>query len=348
MILEYTGTSWAALKRTTSLIVTSTQQNLVYFSPRITRCQLQSSVHIPILSHTSQSMCAKMMSISQQLGRVGVLGDYQWQTQFPYSLLCHRQRQQYRTRVKVIDFDQFTPEGIAEKEQKIQREYIKRLRKKASREQRQRNREKLEAEEKTKYIFRYDIWEETIKNLLSLETYPIGFSNTAERTVIASWCQQVSHTLQQSLSVNASVSLESMLQLLDRLFDEQDAHTPGIPTAVQVLLSPDISSSAIESALKSWKFSLLYPPYYEKLTEDDVERAQERVLKYSNFLAKHEDSMLEQISKLLDVDRIVHSKTTTTDRLLWGHIPNTVHPNANDTNAKIYMKSMNNDTEEEE
>ena len=72
------------------------------------------------------------------------------------------------------------------------------------------------------------------------------------------------------------------------------------------------------------------------MSETHVQRAQERVEYYGKFLAKHDESMLAQISKLLDVDRIRHTKTKTTDRLLWGHIPHTKHPNATDHNATVY------------
>jgi hypothetical protein len=248
--------------------------------------------------------------------------------------------QQYRYRIKVIDFDEFTEEAMAEKEAKVKRQYIVGYKKKKLKEQREREREKREAEEKAKYIFRYDIWEETIQNLLNQDIYPIGFSNTCDSAVIASWCQQVSYTFQQTLSLNASASYELVLQLLDRLFQEQEAHIPS-STSVQVLMSTDISSSAIECALKSWKFSLSYPPYYEQMTIDDVTKAQDRIQYYGQFLAKHEDSMIDQITKLLDVDRIVHTKSITTDRLIWGHIPHTKHPNASDANAQEYVRYIN-------
>jgi hypothetical protein len=267
-----------------------------------------------------------------------------------YNLQHHKQlkRQQlvqYRTRMKLIDFDQFTPEAMAAKEEKIKSEYVVGHRKKTMREKREQDRERRIAEENLKYVFRYDIWEEMIQKLLDVETYPVGFTNTYERSVIASWCQQMSHTLQQTLSLNASTSLESVLQLLDRLFQEHEAHIPS-SGGVQVLMSPDVSSSAIESALKSWKFSLSYPPYYELMTVEHVHRAQERIQYYGNFLAKHDESMIHQISELLDVDRIVHTKTQSTDRLLWGHIPHTKHPNATDTNATFYLNHMENNNME--
>ena len=248
------------------------------------------------------------------------------------------QRQQYRTKLKLIDFDQFEPEVLAEKEEKAKRVSEK---KRTYQEKKERDREARDAEERAKYTFRYDIWEESIRNLLNLEKYPVGFTNTYDNSVIASWCQQISHTLQQTLSLNASMSLELVLQLLDRLFQEQEAHVPSSPTGVQVLMSSDISSSAIESSLKSWKFSLLYPPFYEKMSVEQVHRAQERVEYYGKFLAKHDDSMLAQISSLLDVDRIVRTKTKTTDRLLWGHVPHTLHPNAKENNATLYWGYVN-------
>jgi hypothetical protein len=249
------------------------------------------------------------------------------------------QRQQHRTRMKLIDFDKFEAVIAADEEAKdeiIDDGVVVVKKKKRYQEKKQRNREKLAAEERSKYTFRYDIWENAIRGLLDQETYPVGFTNTADNSIIASWCQQVSHTLQQTLSLNAAMSLELVLQLLDRLFQEQEAHIPGSPTGVQVLMSTDISSSAIESALKSWKFSLQYPPFYEQMSVEQVRRAQERVEYYGKFLAKHEDSMLAQILALLDEDRIVHTKTKSTDRLLWGHIPYTVHPNAKANETKLY------------
>lgn len=254
-----------------------------------------------------------------------------------------QQRQQYRTKMKLIDFDQFEAEVLAAKEEKVKTIDSEGagFKKRSYLEKKERERERRDAEERAKYTFRYDLWEDSIRNLINLETYPVGFTNTFEKSIIASWCQQVSHTLQQTLSLNAAMSLELVLQLLDRLFQEQEAHIPSSPTGVQVLMSSDISSSAIEGSLKSWKFSLLYPPYYEKMTVEQVHRAQERVEYYGKFLAKHEDSMLAQLSKLLDVDRIVHTKTKTTDRLLWGHIPHTVHPNASDKNATLYWGYVN-------
>lgn len=288
------------------------QRHIFRISPEMTFCTAN-----PILRYDSQ----------KNIGRILLLQQQQQQ---------HHQYQQYRTKMKLIDFDQFEPEVMAEKEARITREIETGIPKQTYRRKKELKKEKLLAEERVKYTFRHDIWEETIRNLLNEETYPVGFTNTYESNVIASWCQQISNVLQQTLSLNAAMSLELALKLLDRLFQEQEAHNPNSPTGVEVLMSTDVSSSAIESTLKSWKFSLLYPPYYELMTEKDVHRAQERVQYYGKFLAKHDESMLAQLSKLLDVDRIIHTKTKTTDRILWGHIPHTIHPNATDDNAKVY------------
>jgi ribosomal protein S21 len=269
----------------------------------------------------------------------GILGHVQQQKQ---------QRQQYRTKLTLIDFDQYETQLKEEKAKSMMDEEVVVVKKKKHYETKEKKRERMEAEERVKYTFRYDKWEDAIRNLLNLETYPVGFTNTNDNHhMIASWCQQISHTLQQTLSVNAAISLELVLQLLDRLFQEQEAHIPG-SSGVQVLMSSDISSSAIESFLKSWKFSLLYPPFYETMTVEQVRKAQERVEYYGKFLAKHDDSMLAQISELLDVDRIVHTKTKSTERQLWGHIPYTVHPNSTESKAKLYWGYVDANGEETE
>jgi hypothetical protein len=235
---------------------------------------------------------------------------------------------------KHIDFDRFTPEAMAEQE-KRRSGYVVGYKKKKEREHRDAKKARLAEEERTKYTFNYDQWKEVIDAILILDDFPVGFSNSYETSIVALWCQQVSNSLQQTLSLNAATSLDPALLLLDRLFQEEEAHVPA-QGGVQVLMSSDVSSSAIESAMKSWKMSLMYPPYYENMTKEMLTEAQDRIAYYGNFLAKHDDSMLGQISKLLDPERIF-TKTPTTDRLLWGYIPHTRHPNADESNVKRYL-----------
>ena len=68
-------------------------------------------------------------------------------------------------------------------------------------------------------------------------------------------------------------------------------------------------------------------PFDEQMTVEHVHRAQERAAYYGNILADHDNSLLVQTSKFLNVDRIVHTKTNSTVQLLWGHLPHTRHPN---------------------
>jgi hypothetical protein len=237
---------------------------------------------------------------------------------------------------KHIDFDQFAPDALEEKPKKRVYSYTEKRELRKEKEMRLEKKLRLQEEERLKYKFYFDKWELMIRDLQDLEKYPVGFTNTAETAVVASWCQQTSLVLQQTLSLNAANSLEPALQLLDRLFQEEQAHDPSLG-GIQVLSSPDISSLAIESVFKSWKMSLLYPPFYEKMDEESLRRAQDRITFYGNFLAKHEDSMIGQVSKLLDPGRIF-TKTMSTDRLLWTHIPHTRHPNAEDETKKKYYE----------
>ena len=151
-------------------------------------------------------------------------------------------------------------------------------------------------------------WNEQIERLLDVNMYPIGFSNMPQSiSLVTSWCQQVSRVLQQTSEMAVVPSdpnistVEPALRLLDRLFLEQDAHNKGLPKADSsggVLMSPDISSSAIAAALATWKLSLEYSNS-SKLNHDPS-LAWERVSRYGNFLANHEGSMLSQISKVID------------------------------------------------
>jgi hypothetical protein len=238
---------------------------------------------------------------------------------------------------KHIDFDQFSPEEMEEKLKKTKVYTYKEKRElRKIRESIFEKKKRLKEEERLKFLFYFDKWEAMVHDLLDLEKYPVGFTNTAENAVVATWCQQTSLVLQQTLSLNAGHSLEPALQLLDRLFHEEQAHDPS-SGGTQVLSSSDISSLAIESVFKSWKMSLLYPPYYEKMDEESLRQAKDRLAFYGNFLAKHEDSMIGQIAKLLDPERIF-TKSPSTDRFLWTHVPNTRHPNAEDQTKKNFYE----------
>ena len=196
-------------------------------------------------------------------------------------------------------------------------------------------------------------WKENIERLLDDNMYPIGFSNMPQSISLStSWCQQVTRVLHQTTvfvvpSDPNTPTVEPALRLLDRLFLEQEAYNHAISiendeiTSIGenggVLMSPDISSSAIATALATWKLSLEHPnsKHYE------TSLAWERVTRYGNFLANHDGSMLSQISKVIGpVRRTTRSPPPTMEVIQID--PNEVDTSDVDTTVEVVE---NNSTE---
>jgi hypothetical protein len=143
-------------------------------------------------------------------------------------------------------------------------------------------------------------WEEMIDRLLDVNVYPVGFSNMPQSVaLVTSWAQQVSRALQHSTNLKPDDSIEPALKLLDRLFCEEELCAQAGNEDGGILMSPDLSSTAISSALASWKTNLLNP---ENRDHDSV-LVKERVRRYGMFLANHEGSVLSHISKVIDPSR---------------------------------------------
>jgi pentatricopeptide repeat protein len=144
-------------------------------------------------------------------------------------------------------------------------------------------------------------WEEMIERLLDVNVYPVGFSNMPQSVaLVTSWAQQVSRALQYSSNLKPNDSIEPALKLLDRLFCEQEYYADAGNEDGGILMSPDLSSTAVASALASWKTTLLNP----ENRDHDRLLVKERLRRYGMFLANHDGSLLSQISKVIDPSRL--------------------------------------------